>query len=582
MSDFDPYYKWLGIPPEEQPPNHYRLLGIPLFTGDSDVIANAADQRMLHVRSFQSGPRSAISQKLLNEIAHANACLLRLESKSVYDEALRAQLAEQRALLTPPEPPPPQRQTPPSDGASTPVLAPISAIEAAPPLLVDRMTLAAKAQESHRQSRNRSLLAVTKLIAGSVAGLVIGYLLLCFIAPDRDFLGLFKKRAKDSVASEEPVGGSTIPQVPERQRTPIASDGTSTEYSPAMNPDRSVQQTPESSATNAAPKTSDVQDTSSDDAGTPLDATHDDRERLTELVSARDAAIAAGDVDSALNTVALISRVDGSDALEAQLNAARQMQSTADPAILTERLLQLLDEAFNERRRELALQYVDDLLLSARKADDPGLLRRSTVCVLKIQESAREALPKEPGWIDLLAMVDVGRDAVRGNWTRTRAGVVIRREGCLAAQLAIPSKFPKSYDLDVEFTRIEGDNDVSLTIPVGERHCLCILSGWHGEVSGLQVVDGKDIKDNVTSVRPGSVVNNRRHSLRISVELTESDQAAAVFVDFNGKRYITYQGPTAWLSVPNQDNWRTPPLGVAQLCAHESEVVFHSVRMRQK
>ena len=28
---FDPYYRWLGIPPGEQPPNHYRLLGVQLF-----------------------------------------------------------------------------------------------------------------------------------------------------------------------------------------------------------------------------------------------------------------------------------------------------------------------------------------------------------------------------------------------------------------------------------------------------------------------------------------------------------------------------------------------------------------------
>ena len=25
---FDPYHKWLGIPPEDQPPHHYRLLGV--------------------------------------------------------------------------------------------------------------------------------------------------------------------------------------------------------------------------------------------------------------------------------------------------------------------------------------------------------------------------------------------------------------------------------------------------------------------------------------------------------------------------------------------------------------------------
>ena len=31
---FDPYYKWLGIPREEQPPNHYRVLGIRVFEED--------------------------------------------------------------------------------------------------------------------------------------------------------------------------------------------------------------------------------------------------------------------------------------------------------------------------------------------------------------------------------------------------------------------------------------------------------------------------------------------------------------------------------------------------------------------
>ena len=35
---FDPYHKWLGIPPKDQPPNHYRLLGVDLFESDPDVI----------------------------------------------------------------------------------------------------------------------------------------------------------------------------------------------------------------------------------------------------------------------------------------------------------------------------------------------------------------------------------------------------------------------------------------------------------------------------------------------------------------------------------------------------------------
>jgi hypothetical protein len=46
---FDPYHKWLGIPVNEQPANHYRLLGIAKFEDDPDVIDAAADQRMAHV-----------------------------------------------------------------------------------------------------------------------------------------------------------------------------------------------------------------------------------------------------------------------------------------------------------------------------------------------------------------------------------------------------------------------------------------------------------------------------------------------------------------------------------------------------
>ncbi len=60
-SDFDPYHKWLGIPPEEQPPNHYRLLGVKLFEDDPEVIEAAADQRMGHLRTFQTGKRAALS-----------------------------------------------------------------------------------------------------------------------------------------------------------------------------------------------------------------------------------------------------------------------------------------------------------------------------------------------------------------------------------------------------------------------------------------------------------------------------------------------------------------------------------------
>jgi hypothetical protein len=85
---FNGYHVWLGIPPNEQPPNHYRLLGIAAFETDLDVIEHAADRQMAHVRTFQSGRHAALSQQILNELAVARLCLLSPEKKAAYDTEL--------------------------------------------------------------------------------------------------------------------------------------------------------------------------------------------------------------------------------------------------------------------------------------------------------------------------------------------------------------------------------------------------------------------------------------------------------------------------------------------------------------
>ena len=61
MSDeFDPYLKWLGIPPKFQPPTHYRLLGLEAFESDPDAIENAADRQMAHLRTFRTCSRASL------------------------------------------------------------------------------------------------------------------------------------------------------------------------------------------------------------------------------------------------------------------------------------------------------------------------------------------------------------------------------------------------------------------------------------------------------------------------------------------------------------------------------------------
>src|SRR5262245_35863566 len=112
---FDPYYDWLSISAKDQPPHHYRLLGLELFENNAKVIDLAADRQMAHVRSFQTGPNVAASQKLLAELSAARICLLDAQAKAKYDAQLRARLA-------------------PAVGSAAPAAAPPSAPQPAGPM----------------------------------------------------------------------------------------------------------------------------------------------------------------------------------------------------------------------------------------------------------------------------------------------------------------------------------------------------------------------------------------------------------------------------------------------------------------
>jgi len=94
---FDPYYKWLSIPPDEQPPDCYRLLGVRRFEADADVIEAAADRQMAYLKMYQIGPHMPASQKLLGEVAAARICLLNPDKRAAYDAKLKAELPAAQA-----------------------------------------------------------------------------------------------------------------------------------------------------------------------------------------------------------------------------------------------------------------------------------------------------------------------------------------------------------------------------------------------------------------------------------------------------------------------------------------------------
>lgn len=87
---FDPYSVWLGIPPAEQPPDHYRLLGLARYESNPEEISKAANKHTSYIKQFENGKRAGECRKLHNEISTARFCLLSETTKADYDGFLRS------------------------------------------------------------------------------------------------------------------------------------------------------------------------------------------------------------------------------------------------------------------------------------------------------------------------------------------------------------------------------------------------------------------------------------------------------------------------------------------------------------
>jgi PA14 domain len=169
---FDPYYVWLGIPPKNQPPDHYRLLGIEQFETDPRVIESAADRQMAHIKTFQTGKNSADSQRILNHLSQARTCLLSPEEKASYDRDLKAHQAV--ATSTPVTPLPVARTIPQTGPQPTAV----SAKSLVSPLVVQRASV-----EKGRATKRMPLVLLgaallgALIVVGATTSLVLGPLL---------------------------------------------------------------------------------------------------------------------------------------------------------------------------------------------------------------------------------------------------------------------------------------------------------------------------------------------------------------------------------------------------------------------
>jgi len=150
--------------------------------------------------------------------------------------------------------------------------------------------------------------------------------------------------------------------------------------------------------------------------------------------------------------------------------------------------------------------------------------------------------------VNLLALIDVKRDAVHGTWKTWEGTLVSPKLG--GARLQIPYVPPAEYDVVVEVTRLDGPNGLTMGLVAGGRQFLATVDGWESKVSGLQLVDGKRADDNVTRFSSRVLTTGRKSTIVYNV------RKAGVQMTAGGKRIVSWAGDFNRLSLA--ERWRVP------------------------
>ena len=188
--------------------------------------------------------------------------------------------------------------------------------------------------------------------------------------------------------------------------------------------------------------------------------------------------------------------------------------------------------------------------------------------------------PIPTGPKDLLATVDVARDAVSGQWQMTPGGLAVKTPGGRDFELlGFNYDPPEEYDFEIEFTIQDGNREVSQALPFAGRTILWKL-GCHSNKEGqgafaLSTLDGNNPGSKARTealVRLPLLKLNQRY--RSVVEVRRGSFRAVL----DGKELLRWSGDFQRLSGEDAFSLPNPrQLGVA---AWSTSVLFHKAELR--
>jgi len=177
-----------------------------------------------------------------------------------------------------------------------------------------------------------------------------------------------------------------------------------------------------------------------------------------------------------------------------------------------------------------------------------------------------------PAWsrtINLMALIDPKRDAVKGEWTFQNRGLV--SDETTTARLQIPFQPPEEYDFRIEFICLQPKKLVCQMFSQGGHAAMFVMGGGTGNLFGFSLVDGKRSDNNRTTAGLDSgLVINRSHTSLLQV------RRDGVRAFFNGKLVCNWK--TNYKDASPSKLWDMPNhqlLGIGS----RSRTTFHIIEL---
>lgn len=118
--------------------------------------------------------------------------------------------------------------------------------------------------------------------------------------------------------------------------------------------------------------------------------------------------------------------------------------------------------------------------------------------------------------VNLLTLVDPGHDAVKGVWSRNEG--VLTNAGNGIDVVRFPATLPEEYDVDLEFARLRGDEDINVILTAQGSTFLMKLGGSHDSVIGVDAINGHEAQEIPESIRGTRLLApGRVHHVKILV-----------------------------------------------------------------